>query len=271
MVQVCDDVADVYCTWWNAQVILCSVSVLLLLKLFLYYIGVDLDKSNHMTFSMVEVASSMGWSFYTLRSELLGLQSNDRGTSHATMGGCSSVLVEVHGLAFHLVSPGNFSSETKEELIGWLSAKVTDQEKRQHEKLHFLHAILGCVSTETQEGVPRSHDLSLTDSIQKYLSPEGMSTSDLTRCNIAVLSGISEISEDEVDQISRDVAILVARFSDQQFTGRAIVRIFHGISSPCFPAIVWGMQRGFWRRYIHVDFNTLCHITTNKLVQLRTL
>lgn len=243
----------------------------------------DLDSSSgHMTFSMMEVANSMGWGSHILRSELLGLQVNDRGTSHTPLGGRSSVLVELDGLAFHVLSPGNLTWEKKEEVIGWLSEKVRNQEKMDHEKLHLLHAVLRYVSTETQEGRvtwscdaqgasnTKSCDLSIKDSIQQYLSPEGLSTSDLTRLKIAVLSGVSKVSEEEDDLIGRDVAILISRFNDQEFTGRAITRIFHGISSPCFPALVWGVQRGFWRRYLHVDFHTLCHITTKKLLELRT-
>ena len=243
----------------------------------------DLEaSSSRMTFSITDVANTMGWGSHILRSELLSLQVNDRGTSHISMGGRSSVLVELDGLAFHLMSPGSLTLGKKEDVIGWLSEKVSNQEKRDHEKLHLLHAVLRYVSMETQEqdvnrlcdahgvSMAGSCDLSIKDSIQQYLSPEGLSTSDLRRRNITVLSGVSEVSEEEDDLIGRDVATLVSRFSDQQFTGRVIARIFHGIPSPCFSALVWGVQRGFWRRYLHVDFKTLCQITSRKLLQLRT-
>lgn len=245
-------------------------------------LGADVGSASDMTFSVIELANSMGWESSILRSELLGLQINDRGTSHIPMGGRSSVLVELDGLAFHLVSPGNLTWEEKEEVIGWLSGKVSNQEKRDLEKLHLLHAVLRSVSTELQEGgvtrscdaqdmsISSSHDHLLKDSIQQYFSPEGLSTSDLVRHGIAISRNISEVSEEEDNLIGHDVATLVSRFSEQQFTGRAITRIFHGISSPCYPALVWGVQRGFWRKYLHVDFPTLCQVTTKKLLQLRT-
>ena len=43
-----------------------------------YHAGTDLDKSGEMTFSVIEVANSMGWESHIVRSELSGLQYNDQ-------------------------------------------------------------------------------------------------------------------------------------------------------------------------------------------------
>lgn len=53
--------------------------------------------------------------------------------------------------------------------------------------------------------------------------------------------------------------------NDQNFTGRAIARIFHGIGSPCYPSEVWGKVRKFWRCLLHVDFNLLVKLANEEL------
>jgi ATP-dependent DNA helicase Q4 len=42
----------------------------------------------------------------------------------------------------------------------------------------------------------------------------------------------------------------------QVTSGRVIARIFHGISSPQYPAIDWS-RNYMWRRYAGVDFNVI--------------
>ena len=235
-------------------------------------LGEDLDAAKQITFSITEVAHSMGQDSAVVRSELLGLQVNDRGTSHIPTGGRSSVLVELDGLAFHLVSPSNLTCEEKEEVIQFLQNKIRDHEKLALEKLHLLHAVLRHASKETQDRciTQNLQDKSLKNHVQKYFSSDSLTTSDLIQDGIPVTSNMCDISAEEEEQIGRDVGTLVARFSSQQFGGRSIARIFHGISSPCFPAIVWGAQRGFWRRYLHIDFHSLSRITTKKLVLIQT-
>ena len=71
------------------------------------------------------------------------------------------------------------------------------------------------------------------------------------------------------DAVSRDVRSLINVNSDVDFTGRAIARIFHGIDSPCFPAIVWGRNRRYWRKYLDVDFNKLRIFATRLLIDTR--
>lgn len=246
-------------------------------------LGEDLDGSNHMTFSVTELANSMGWESHVVRSELMGLQINDRGTCPAHQGGHSgTVLVEMEALAFRLSSPGDLTPDEREGLIQSLSAKVTEQEKREVEKLLLLHSVLRSVAMETRSarvtkvvaeetlgegGVATK--ISLKDVIKQYFSCQGLKTADLAKLGISVTMPSSELSCEEEDLIGRDIASLVTQHSDHHFTGRAIARILHGIPSPLFPALVWGGQRGFWRKHLRVDFNTLCQLATKTLLQLK--
>lgn len=256
--------------------------------------GTDLDHCGEMTFSVIEVANSMGWESHIIRSEINGLQYNDRGTSGSTLihGAKSTVLVEFSGLAFHVRAPGDFTPEERDHVCEFLSKKVKGQEKREVEKLHLLHAVLQSISKnshvncerngiasetrmeeESLRGVPavssRQPQSTLRDMIRRYFSSEGLDRTFLANLGIPVSPVLQEITPEQEQQVRSDVHSLVAIHSDVRLTGRTIARIFHGIASPLFPAEVWGRQHRFWRRHLSVDFNTLCQIATVKLLELR--
>ena len=242
-----------------------------------------------MTFSVIEVANSMGWESHIVRSELNSLQYNDRGTSSSVLNGArSTVLVEFSCLAFHIRAPSDFMPEERDHVCEFLTKKVKSQEEREVEKLHLLHAVLQSISqnshfncerddtdyeTRMEEGVPavsaRKPQSTLRDMIHRYFSSEGLDRAYLSGLGIPVLPVLQEITPEQEQQVRGDVHSLIAIHSDLQFTGRTVARIFHGIASPLFPAEVWGRQHRFWRKHLSVDFNTLCQIATIKLLELR--
>ena len=73
----------------------------------------------------------------------------------------------------------------------------------------------------------------------------------------------------EESLVRADIRSLILNYRDQQFTARAIARIFHGISSPCFPAEVWGRARKHWRAHLDKDFNMLCKMAVQELLALK--
>ena len=248
-----------------------------------------MDHCGEMTFSVIEIANSMGWESHIVRSELSGLQYNDRGTSGSSLNGArSTVLVEFSGLAFHIRAPGDFAPEERDHVCEFLTKKVKSQEEREVEKLHLLHAVLQSISqnshfncerndidseTAVNESAPaagaRQSQSTLRDMIHRYFSSEGLDRTFLANVGIPVLPVLQEVTPEQEQQVRSDVHSLVTIHSDLQFTGRKIARIFHGITSPLFPAEVWGRQYRFWRKHLSVDFNTLCQIATMKLLELR--
>lgn len=38
------------------------------------------------------------------------------------------------------------------------------------------------------------------------------------------------------------------------------------LASPCYPAQVFGQDRRFWRKYLHLDFHALMHLATEELL-----
>lgn len=74
----------------------------------------------------------------------------------------------------------------------------------------------------------------------------------------------------EVEQrIRGDIRSLLSIHSDHSWTGRAVARILHGISSPNFPSKVWGRVRRFWRLHLETDFNLLAAIATKEILKFR--
>ena len=225
-----------------------------------------------MKFSTTAVADSMGWESRVVRSELRGLQFNDRQTS-GRAGISSTVLVEFCDTSFHLSAPGDLSSEELDYICDFLHKKVKKHEEKEVEKLHLLHAVLKSCASQCHHETAGEQDVTLSQTklkalIQQYFN-EGLDCETVSQLGIPVLEVANEISLELANQISRDIHSLVSIHSDHSFNGRAVARIFHGISSPCYPAEVWGRQPRFWRSYLDVDFNLLCRVATVKLLELR--
>lgn len=69
-------------------------------------------------------------------------------------------------------------------------------------------------------------------------------------------------------QIACDIRNLILSYRDNNFTGRAVARIFHGIQSPNYPAYVWNKCR-FWRAHLSCNFSILGQIATREILALR--
>ena len=238
----------------------------------MYPLGSSLDMQSSISFSTIEVASSMGWESYILRSELRDLQFNDRQTNpHKSQCSGSSVVVEFTDPSFHLISPGDFSPEELDYVCDHLQRRVKDQETLEVDKLHLLYSVLRSVACDNiyeyfsdREGGSQSR---LMELINDYFE-DRLDCTTAAQMGIHVLKLPSEISAKLEADISRDIHSLMSIHTERNFSGRTIARIFHGISSPCFPAEVWAKQQRFWRRYLHVDFNALCQVATRVALQM---
>lgn len=227
---------------------------------------------SSISFSFIEVASSMGWESHILRSELQDLQFNDRQTTSTSKSSGSSVLVEFSDAAFHLISPGDLSPEELDYVCDYLQKRVKAQETLDVDKLHLLYSVLRSVAFDNIYKYFLDGERTLTQDrlmslINDYFEDK-LDCSTAAEKGIAVLKLPREIPTELEAEISRDVHSLMSIHTERNFSGRTIARIFHGISSPCFPAEVWAKQRRFWRRHLKVDFNVLCQIATRVTLQI---
>ncbi|KAK1331781.1 hypothetical protein QTO34_007457 [Cnephaeus nilssonii] len=102
--------------------------------------------------------------------------------------------------------------------------------------------------------------------------------------------------QDWEDQVRRDVRHFLSSWPEQQFSGRAVARssmasvrawaaqphlVGRGLDpvdspqghvphsttgSPCFPAQVYGRDRRFWRKYLHLSFHALIKLATEEIL-----
>ena len=79
-----------------------------------------------------------------------------------------------------------------------------------------------------------------------------------------------ETSSRDNYQLLSDVHSFIATYGhEHSLSGRAIARIFQGISSPCFPAETWGRVRRFWRSHLNTDFNQIRLLATKELIKFK--
>lgn len=79
----------------------------------------------------------------------------------------------------------------------------------------------------------------------------------------------SEATPGQMDEISSDIYTLISRYPENNFTGRAIARIFHGIASPNYPPVIWGRCK-FWRAHQSADFKSIIQCANSIIIKLRT-
>lgn len=70
-------------------------------------------------------------------------------------------------------------------------------------------------------------------------------------------------------QLLADVRTMIVRYPENKFTGRAIARIFHGVQSPVYPALIWS-RCSFWRGHQTTDFNRIVSLANSEIVKMRS-
>lgn len=77
-----------------------------------------------------------------------------------------------------------------------------------------------------------------------------------------------ESNETSDEEIASDIRQMIFMYPDNTFSGRALARLFHGISSPCYPAVIWGRCK-YWRAHMNVNFSRLVSLGNEELVKMR--
>lgn len=78
-----------------------------------------------------------------------------------------------------------------------------------------------------------------------------------------------EPDESVNDMIISDVYTMISRYPENNFTGRNLARIFHGVQSPVFPAVIWSRCK-YWRAHLKVDFNHIVKLANSVILKMRS-
>ncbi|XP_017779205.1 PREDICTED: ATP-dependent DNA helicase Q4 [Nicrophorus vespilloides] len=219
----------------------------------------DKDRENESTFEfpIVDVAAAMGWDSGICKHKLKNLE----WVTVNNQPRRSLLTVRFTNLGFRLLAPGNLTDTQLDEALDALYQRVCNQERTALLQLHALHETVtmvaapsyrACIAEEISE-----KESKLKPCIRDYFdNPKPLSVIELKEktCN--------------EDLIAADVRAMVSMYRDNTFTGRAIARIFFGIFSPNYPAVIWGRCK-YWRAHINADFNAICRIATREILKMR--
>jgi ATP-dependent DNA helicase Q4 len=79
---------------------------------------------------------------------------------------------------------------------------------------------------------------------------------------------MDESNETPDSEIVSDIRQMISMYPENTFSGRSLARLFHGISSPCYPAVIWGRCK-YWRAHMNVNFSRLVRVGNSELVKMR--
>jgi len=219
-------------------------------------------------FNFAEVADLMCWDVLTVAREVRSLQWNMAFALDARLNttGNSGIIVECENLSFHVVTAEGIDEDEKDEICDFLHESVLKQEELRLLQLDALYQILRQLSCEYYWQVRPG--VRVDANVRKCIVNYFMSDEDGQRVilNEMCATKVKEtMPERRWMAIANDIRSILTNHTDQAFTGRAIARIFHGIGSPSYPAIVYGRDRRFWRAYLDVDFNELRCFATKSI------
>ncbi|XP_050590348.1 ATP-dependent DNA helicase Q4 isoform X3 [Bombus affinis] len=222
--------------------------------------GISHEKDNVIEFPVVDVASAIGWDSGVVKGHLKNLE-------WKAVNGVpkrSAISVRYDKLGLRVKAPGDLTEVELDEALDALVSRAQSQETSSLQQLETISVMLHKFSVPSVEECLILNDEminksdQLKDVIRNYFEGKVLLDIDLTQQNVM---------ENEA-QVACDVRNLIVSYRDNNFTGRAVARIFHGIQSPNYPAYIWNKCR-FWRAHISFDFNALCQIATREILALR--
>ncbi|EFN84636.1 ATP-dependent DNA helicase Q4 [Harpegnathos saltator] len=220
------------------------------------------EDSNVIEFPVIDVASAIGWDSGVVKSHLKDLE-----WAAGADGKMKRSAISVHydKLGLRVKAPGDLSDVELDEALDALIARTRSQESSCLRQLEIISSALSRISVSSikyclvlDEDVAKKSE-ELKDTIRKYFQSD------------SPLDNVDISFQDKVPnehQIAADVRSLVLCYRDTKFTGRAVARIFHGIQSPNYPAMIWGRCR-FWRAHLAANFNGICRIAAKEILALR--
>ncbi|XP_062266608.1 ATP-dependent DNA helicase Q4 [Platichthys flesus] len=228
--------------------------------------GQRVESCDQLEFDVVEVADTMGWQLPVVKRGLRQLQ-----WSTSKAGGRSGIHVEFSSPSFYFRSFGDLSDEEMDRVCQFLYNRVQDQETTQLYQLTAcfkafksvaFKSVMSCV-----DDLDAERSLKLKSLLSEYFEKRRDREHTLKTLAIEELDKYKLL--DWENQIRADIRSFLNNRSDEKFSGRAVARILHGIGSPCYPALTYGRDRRYWRKYIQFDFNQLIRLAIQEIIQFK--
>ncbi|XP_060653687.1 ATP-dependent DNA helicase Q4 [Drosophila nasuta] len=218
------------------------------------------EDANIIEFSVIDIAAGIGWNSGVVKYQLKNLE-------WMQINGYpkrSPITVSFFDLGFRIKAPGDFSEAEIDNALDTLYSRSVKQERTQLIQLQYVAHGLSAVAYNMcvhccSADFPQDRSTQLKGIVRNYFRNDYPQDLEL------------EIEPSNVpdDHIISDVHALINMYPDNTFSGRNIARIFHGITSPNYPAVMWG-RCSYWRAHTKVDFNRILKLANLEIVKRRT-
>lgn len=185
-------------------------------------------------------------------------------TTASGMNRRSSISVSFSNLGFRIRAPGDLSDDELDMSLDLLHQRCASQEKTQLIQLQCIFDALAGVGFKSHqpcalEDCPQDPSNKLKSIIREYFQSNLPTQVELWQ----------EIDDTSDQEIIADIRVMISSYPENNFTGRSLARIFHGVASPNFPPVIWGRCK-YWRAHTKVDFNRVVTIANLEIVRMRS-
>ncbi|XP_020809523.1 LOW QUALITY PROTEIN: ATP-dependent DNA helicase Q4 [Drosophila serrata] len=218
------------------------------------------EDANIIEFSVTDIAAGIGWNSGVVKYQLKDLE-------WVKINGFpkrSPITVSFYDLGFRIKVPGDFTETEIDGALDTLYTRSVKQERTQLIQLQYVAHGLAAVAYSScsqccSADFPQDRGEQLKAIVRNYFLNDYPQDLEL------------EVEPSNVpdESITDDVHSLINMYPDNTFSGRNIARIFHGITSPNYPAVIWGRCK-YWRAHVKVDFNRILHLSNMAIIKRRT-
>ncbi|NWR40627.1 RECQ4 helicase, partial [Tachuris rubrigastra] len=212
--------------------------------------GREHRNSSAVEFDVVALSDSMGWEAALVKRQLRQLQWDPR-------GGKSGILVEFGELSFHFRSYGDLSDQELDSTCQFLHRRVLSREKEALSQLRACFRAFQSVAFQTCDPLPPEEEeeersARLKALLREYLERDQHGS-----------EGHEEGKEEEEEE---EEELGSAQVKDWELLRPREFRPWPRLSSPCFPAQIFGRDRRFWRKHLQLDFQGLSRLATQEIL-----
>lgn len=223
--------------------------------------GINHENTTTMEFGVIDVAAAIGWDSGVVKYHLKQLEWKEVNGRPKR----STISVQFFELGFRVRAPGDLSDEELDQTLDLLHQRSTSQEKTQLLQLQATFEALQSVAFNsylpaTQANCSPEPSEKLKKIIRDYFQSDTLPNPDSL--------SLTDDSDTPDDVLINDIRTMIHRYPENNFTGRALARIFHGVSSPNYPAVIWGRCK-YWRAHMKTDFNRIVPLANAEILRMR--
>lgn len=232
--------------------------------------GTDYETPQKLTFDVIKVAALLG----TSSADVIRMLKKAEWEIIEETGRFRRSQVRVKfedTLSFHALAAGDLSEEEFKEVEKFVVDWNHQYEIRERERIAKVYQTFRkhCISVDQMKNMSTRLDVSnrLKTALNSYFDPslqmvdlEGYTIRPLAEETNSLNEKTGPISDVRKAAIRASASAFLSAHGKEGYTPSIIAKIFQGISTPNFPAEVWGLNRKWWRKHVDVDFRVLYDI-----------